>query len=126
MLFKERNHMDTLEKELNLTFPSIYKKFYLECLKAVPKALVGTDLFHDKHELKEWALELLEEDDAEIFLTEKDVVFMMHQGYMFWYFKADGAKNPNVYSYREMSLKPNLVTDLKTFLSEYPNEKKDN
>ncbi|WP_298895143.1 hypothetical protein [uncultured Psychroserpens sp.] len=51
---------------------------------------------------------------------------MMHQGYMFWYFKADGTKNPNVYCYRERSLKPNLVTDLKTFLSEYPNEKKDN
>ncbi|MCD2259505.1 SMI1/KNR4 family protein [Psychroserpens luteolus] len=118
--------LDTLEKEGHLIFPSIYKAFYLECLKVVPKTLVGTDLFHDKHELKAWALELLEEDNAEIFLTEKDVVFMMHQGYMFWYFKADGTKNPNVYFYEEMSLKPTLVTDLKTFLSEYLNEKKDN
>ncbi|WP_298899636.1 SMI1/KNR4 family protein [uncultured Psychroserpens sp.] len=118
--------LDALEKEGHLIFPSIYKAFYLECLKAVPKGLVGTDLYYNRKELNQWALELLEEDDAEIFLTEKDVVFMMHQGYMFWYFKADGAKNPNVYSYREMSLKPTLVTDLKTFLSEYPNEKKDN
>ena len=73
------------------------------------------------YELKEWALELLDEDNAENFLTEKDFVFMMHQGYMFWYFKANGIENPNVYFYREMSLKPDQLTDLKTFLTEYPN-----
>ena len=48
---------------------------------------------------------------------------MMHQGYMFWYFKLDGTENPIVSLYREMSLKPDRLTDLKTFLTEYPNIK---
>jgi len=113
-------NLNEIEKKLNLTFPMIYKKFYLECQKSIPKCMVGTDLYHDKKELKEWALELLEEDDAENFLTEKDFVFMMHQGYMFWYFKLNGTENPSVYFYKEMSLKPDRLTDLKTFLIEYP------
>ena len=113
--------LNELEKKLNLTFPLIYKKFYLECQKSIPKTMIGTDLYHDKNELKEWALELLKEDNAENFLTEKDFVFMMHQGYIFWYFKANGDENPNVYFYREMSLKPDRLTDLKIFLSDYPN-----
>jgi hypothetical protein len=114
-------NLNEIEKKLNLTFPLIYKEFYLKCQKSVPKNMVGIDLYHDKYELKKWALELLEEDNAENFLTDKDIVFMMHQGYMFWYFKADGTENPNVYFYREMSLKPDLLTDLKTFLTDYPN-----
>ena len=113
--------LNELEKELNLSFPLIYKKFYLECEKSIPKAMIGTDLYHNNNELKEWALELLKEDNAENFLTEKDFVFMMHQGYMFWYFKANGTENPNAYFYREMSLKPDQLTDLKTFITEYPN-----
>ncbi|QXP58449.1 SMI1/KNR4 family protein [Olleya sp. HaHaR_3_96] len=113
--------LNILEKTLNLTFPSTYRNFYIECQKSIPKGLIGTDLYHDKSKLKEWALELLKEDNAENFLTENDFVFMMHQGYMFWYFSADGSENPNVYFYREMSLKPDKITDLKTFLSEYQN-----
>ena len=109
-----------LERELNLTFPSIYKKFFLECLKTIPKGMVGTDLYHNKNELKDWAVELLEEDNAENFLTDNDFVFMMHQGSMFWSFTADGTDNSSVYYYREMSLIPDKLTDLKTFLSEYP------
>ena len=31
----------------------IYKEFYLECQKSIPKSMVGTDLYHNKNELKE-------------------------------------------------------------------------
>ncbi|WP_203296722.1 SMI1/KNR4 family protein [Luteirhabdus pelagi] len=109
-----------LEKRLRISLPLIYKRFFLECEKAIPKNLIGTDLYNQRSDLKEWALELLEEDNAENFLTEKDFVFMMHQGYMFWYFRANGTENPNVFYYREMSLEPDKLTDLKTFLTEYP------
>ncbi|MCK8520401.1 SMI1/KNR4 family protein [Aquimarina sp. D1M17] len=113
------DELSKLEKEQNLTLPVIYKKFYKRCKKSTPKEIVGTDLFNDRKELKEWALELLKEDNTNNFLSDKDFVFMMHQGYMFWYFKADGAENPDVYFYREMGLKPDRLTDLRTFLSKY-------
>ncbi|MFY8186646.1 MAG: SMI1/KNR4 family protein [Flavobacterium sp.] len=112
-------NLNEIEKKLNLTFPMIYKNFYLECQKSILKSMIGTDLYNHKKELKEWALDLLAEDSAENFLTENDFVFMMHQGYMFWYFKIDGTENPIVYFYREMSLKPDRLTDLKTFITEY-------
>mgnify|MGYP001792536543 CR=1 FL=1 len=112
--------LNELEKRLNISLPLIYKEFYLECEKSIPRKMIGTDLYNNKNELKEWASELLEEDNAVNFLTEKDFVFMMHQGYMFWYFNANGTENPNVFFYREMSLKPDKITDLKTFLIKYP------
>ena len=93
---KNMEDLNEIEKKLNLTFPMDYKKFYLECQKSIPKGMVGTDLFNNKDKLKEWALDLLKEDNTENFLTDNDFVFMMHQGYMFWYFKIDGTENPSV------------------------------
>lgn len=95
-----------------------YKEFYIKSKTSHPKKLIGTDLFSNDNKLKEGALELLEEDNAKNFLTDKDFIFMMHQGYMFWYFKADGRENPNVYYYMEQSLVPSKKEDLKSFLND--------
>ncbi len=81
--------------------------------------MIGTDLLNDTKELNIWANELLEEDNIESFLAKDDFVFMMHQGYMFWYFEADGEQNPVVYFYKEGNLKPNKEQRLKEFLSKY-------
>ncbi|WP_062062893.1 SMI1/KNR4 family protein [Aquimarina longa] len=115
--FKEKgNELEVLEKEKGIKFPLIYKEFYKSCKTSHPKKMRGTDLFSNDKELMEGAIELLEEDNAKNFLTNKDFVFMMHQGYMFWYFKADGNENPDVYFYQEQSLFPDKKTDLKSFL----------
>ena len=45
---------------------------------------------------------------------------MMHQGYMFWYFKVDGNENPDVYFYYEGSLQPDKKSDFKSFIKLYP------
>jgi len=82
--------LDKIEKESNFIFPLIYKNFYEKCKFSTPKGFVGTDLFNEYKELKIWALELIDEDGIENFLTDTDFVFMMHQGYMFWYFNANG------------------------------------
>ena len=117
MVAERNNELDKLEEELDLIFPSVYKAFYSKCQKAAPKELVGVDLYNDKPELKEWAVALLEEDKVENFLTEKDFVFMMHQGYIFWYFRADGNENPIVYGYHESELEPKKIGYLKDFLN---------
>lgn len=112
------NELEALEKELGIKFPLVYKEFYKKSKTFHPKKLVGTDLFSNNNTLKEEALELLKEDNAKNFLTDKDFVFMMHQGYMFWYFRADGNENPNVYYYIEQSLVPDKKEDLKSFLKD--------
>ena len=116
--------MDSLEEieiAKGFSFPEIYKDFYKRCEISIPKGMVGSDLFNTYKQLNEWANELLREDNAENFLDNDDFVFMMHQGYMFWYFKADAKENPNVYHYYEGQFTPKKLCSLKDFIHNYPN-----
>jgi hypothetical protein len=83
--------------------------------------MIGSDLRTDSDQLNDWAVELLEEIDVKNFLADNDYVFMMHQGYMFWYFKADGNPNPDVYFYHEGRSEPEKEYPLVEFLYNYPN-----
>lgn len=51
--------------------------------------------------LKEWANELLEENNFCENLTDNQFVFFMHQGYQFCFFNLDEGDNPPVYYYGE-------------------------
>jgi hypothetical protein len=95
-----------IERERNIKLPEAYKDFYDDCFYSIPPKLIGTDLLNDRPLLNGWATELLEEDRVENFLAPDDFAFMMHQGYMFWHFKADGNEYPVVYEYYEGRLKP--------------------
>ena len=81
--------------------PTVYRKFRRSCNWRTPWSLVGTDLRLNGENLNYWAKQLLEENAIECFLKDKDYVFMMHQGYIFWYFEANGDENPDVYSFHE-------------------------
>ncbi len=107
------------EAKKNISFPSIYIDFFSKYQKKTPRGLVGTDLFNGVEDLNLWAKELLNEDNTEDFLKEDDFVFMMHQGYMFWYFKINKEENPTVYSYFEGDLKPTERGKFKIFIAEY-------
>lgn len=108
-----------LEKERQIILPEVYKDFYNLCSYSIPNNLIGTDLLNHYSELNEWAADLLEEDGIEIFLEADDLVFMMHQGYMFWYFKADGNPDPIVHGYYEGKLKPENFGRFSDFIKEY-------
>lgn len=107
--------LSKIEQERNIILPDIYKDFFRRCKRSMPVDLVGTDIDNTKGELTEGAKELLEEDGVENFLHEKDFVFMMHQGYMFWYFRADGDPDPVVYGYAERELKSKVFSSLSEF-----------
>jgi hypothetical protein len=111
--------LSQIEQEDNILLPQIYKEFYRRCSRSLSADLVGTDLRNDYPDLNIWAIELLEEDGAEIFLDSDDFVFMMHQGYMFWYFKADGNPDPIVFGYYEGRLKPDNMGLFSDFIKEY-------
>ena len=115
------NNLNEAEIKHGLSFPEIYKDFYKRCESSIPKRMVGTDLFNNHKELNKWAKELLEEDNAENFLNNDDFVFMMHQGYMFWYFKANGKENPKVHFYCEGQITPKEICTLEYFIANYPN-----
>jgi len=115
------NNLNEVEIKHGLSFPEIYKEFYKRCESSIPKGMVGTDLFNNHKELNKWAKELLDEDNAENFLDNDDFVFMMHQGYMFWYFKANGKENPKVHFYCEGQITPKEICTLEYFITNYPN-----
>lgn len=108
--------LSKLEKERNISLPEIYKTFYKAYSSSMPKNLVGSDLFNNRSDLNDEAVELLKEDGVENFLSDKDFVFMMHQGYIFWYFKADGNPDPVVFGYHEGRLKPDNLGALSKFI----------
>ena len=89
------------------------------CSKNIPDNLVGTDLLNNQIDLKYWAIDLLKQDGVDNFLDKEDVVFMMHQGYIFWYFKANGNSDPTVFSYHEQKLKPQDLGPLSNFLKQF-------
>jgi hypothetical protein len=93
--------------------------FYGLCSISIPKNLIGTDLLNRNPDLNQSAIELLEEDGVENFLEGNDVVFMMHQGYQFWYFRADGNPDPPVFGYHEKKLRPDNFGKLSDFIKKY-------
>ncbi|MFT3823453.1 MAG: hypothetical protein QM731_06010 [Chitinophagaceae bacterium] len=107
------------EQDYGMIFPEAYIDFFYVCQWDIHKDLVGTHLINHYPEMKEWAIELLEENGLTDLLDEKDFVFMMHQGYMFWYFKADGNQNPDVYGYYETHSAPKHFGPLKEFLQQF-------
>ena len=94
-------YLKSIAKERGIELPDLYLDFYEAIRRKMPKSLVGTDILKDVDEFNLWAEELLAENGIKSFLTEKDFVFMVHQGYIFWFFKADGTRDPIVFCYSE-------------------------
>ena len=114
-----RDKLSRIEKELHFSLPEIYKRFYDRCSYSIPVNLVGTDWNTYKVNLNEGAVELLKDDGADNFLESDDFVFMMHQGYMFWYFKSNGDPDPIVYAYKENNLFPEERERFSEFIKQF-------
>ncbi|QPA53104.1 SMI1/KNR4 family protein [Lysinibacillus sphaericus] len=83
------------------TLPKTYLDFMNKAGDGI-EFLVGTD-YSMKYifDLKDWAIELLEENNSIKILTDNQFIFMMNQGYMFWFFNLNDGDNPAVYCYDE-------------------------
>ena len=112
--------LSKIENKHHILLPEVYRDFYHLCDLSIPANLVGTDLCNNnRFDLNEGAVELLAEDEIDNFLESDDFVFMMHQGYMFWYFKANGDPDPTVYGYYEGKLRPDNFGCFSDFIKEY-------
>jgi hypothetical protein len=113
------NALSEIEKLKDIRLPEIYRNFFNHCFYSIPEKLVGTDLLNIYPDLNKFALELLNDDGIDIFLEKDDIVFMMHQGYMFWYFKANGNPDPIVYGYHESKLVPEDLGNFSNFIKDF-------
>jgi hypothetical protein len=92
-----------VQEQLGLPFPAAYKAFLLILGGDGGPDFVGSDctIYHLPR-LRAGAEDLLRRCGSPFLLPERAIVYLMHQGYYFVYFLADGAsEDPSVFSYLE-------------------------
>ena len=101
-----------LERQYGVRLPSAYRAFLLGSHPNVNAHLIGADIdMHYLPKLKNWAKELISENNVSFTFSENHFVFLMHQGYYFMFFACDGSNNPPVFSYFEGQPAPALEFD---------------
>lgn len=108
-----------LESRFCVRLPSPYRRFLSRFGRdnAASASLRGSDYYVPLlFDLRVWAEELLRDGGASFALHPQDFVIMMHQGYEFYYFRADGCSDdPPVHWYREGWTQPkesfNAISD---------------
>ena len=69
--------------------------------------------------MNELGRDLLAERGAPFTLSENDFIFMMHQGYQFWWFDRSLGKGSPVYYYLEGDPEPRIAfPNFKTFVAD--------
>ena len=102
-----------LEQAVGLSLPPAFRAYLRRCGKVPDEVFVGSDCRygHLLH-LREYAGRLLQENDRPFKLPKEAFVFLMHQGYQFLYFLADGkSPDPAVHHYLEGEEGPEQMSD---------------
>jgi hypothetical protein len=95
--------VSALEQEMGLTLPAAYKAFLLILGRDGGPDFVGSDCtIRHLPCLRAGAEDLLRQCGSRYTLPEQALVYLMHQGYYFVYFLADGvSEDPPVFAYLE-------------------------
>jgi hypothetical protein len=93
--------VDQLETLLNVSFPGVYREYLLTMGRRDGGIFRGIHTFPHFPDLRQWAEELLEEVESEFQLPDDAVVFEMHQGCAFRYFRLGEGDDPPAYGYQE-------------------------
>ena len=89
-----------------MTFPSVFRAFLVAMGKNHGQLFRGSDTSPDDYlEYRQVAEELLMESGAPS-LPAQTVVFLLHQGYSFYFFEVDGSSDPPIFLYVEGTTKP--------------------
>lgn len=99
-----------LESRFGVRLPNPYRRFLRRFGRddAASSSLRGSDYYVPLlFELRSWAEEMLRESGCPFALHPQDFIILMHQGYQFYYFRADGASDdPPVHCYLEGRTQP--------------------
>lgn len=96
----------SLEKDLGLPLPAVYKEFLLWMGHRAGKLLRGSACFYECIlAIQQGAIKLLEENGNPEVLPEDALVFCMHQGYLFYFMRVSEGDDPPIYFYSE-AMKP--------------------
>lgn len=94
--------VDIIEKEYNLKIPLAYKEFLLIIGKDSGQLFEQGELdIGDFGNLKQMALEEIQESNLSIILKPTDLVIYEHQGYIYRYLPTDEGNNPPVIEFND-------------------------
>ncbi|MCL2579770.1 MAG: SMI1/KNR4 family protein [Oscillospiraceae bacterium] len=112
-----------LSKEKNL--PQNYVKFMEQAGNGIDFFKGSSYTLDEISKLKSWAIALLKENDSNENIDDNNFVFLMHQGYQFYFFNLNEGDNPPVYFYLEgdnLEMFIKKYESFSGFLIEYYNE----
>ncbi|MCO6148212.1 SMI1/KNR4 family protein [Flavobacterium sp. NRK1] len=117
--FKGLNEVqiEKIEDYYKVKLPTDYKKFLRNLGADGDGFMIGSDCFYDTiFSLREYAEELLKDDNSDFILEKNHFVFHVHQGYIFMFIDLTFEENSPVYGYYEGDLEPSLkFNSLKAF-----------
>lgn len=102
--------LNAFERRFKWRLPTTYRSFVLAGER-------GAELHTPRRNLeparlaanREFAEFLLKVSKAEYALRDADVVFLIHEGYQFWFFRCDDGDDPAVYRFSEGEQRPTRV-----------------
>jgi len=108
--------IEKLHGSLAHNLPKAYLEFLQIMGKNAGNFMKGSSCFiHEIPYLREWAEELLEENQFPEKLPKDTFVFWMHQGYQFAFFNLYESDNPSIYYYSEIQSQLMFEKKYKTF-----------
>ncbi|SHI37608.1 SMI1/KNR4 family protein [Flavobacterium terrae] len=115
------NQINNIESYYDVTLPNDYKFFLKKMGKSGGGILRGEDCFYDRvFELREYANELLKDDNSSFEFKKEHFVFFSHQGYIFAFIDTTILNDSPIYYYFEGDLEPQIKYNyLACFLEEY-------
>jgi hypothetical protein len=105
------------EANHHVALPAFYRGFLMRMGRRAGAFFRGTDILLRRDGYRQWALELLADNNYPFKLPDDAFVFFLHQGYVMGYFICDGSDDPPVFIYSEgRDTTPKRVAD---HLSDY-------
>jgi len=107
----EEEQVSLLEFELGVEFPTLFRTFLRELGLSCGLVFTGSDCNpKDYPSFLETAADLIAQSGLELFLTDKSVVFLLHQGYTFLYFESLTGYDTAVFQYTESDSGPKEIS----------------
>ncbi len=98
------------EESLGTRFPKVYYDFLEKMGRSAGKLFLGSDAFYPTIvNLRCWAIEILQESSNGVQLPNDAVVFLMHQGYVLFFFRTSDGEDPPVYRIIEGDKVPQMM-----------------
>jgi hypothetical protein len=98
----DEEQVSLLEFELGVEFPTLFRTFLRELGLSCGLVFTGSDCNpKDYSSFLEVAADLVAQSGLELFLTDKSVVFLVHQGYTFLYFESAAGYDTAILQYTE-------------------------